>query len=209
MLAPQNREKEVDLSQPEIAFLAWEDLLNAVKSDERSLDPSTHMMLVSLKEYVNRKTNSLNDFVKHFPHYRSRFKKGDPLQRELVRKLMDYLPGRLGRMSVGMTWLGYYFLDGYERHKGWFGFVSKSELSEETSNESEMIICATYNLVLPMSHFRPIHMKNRQWFGGGELYAWAVQFDKTWTTDSIWIPLTTSLVPLTPKNADGPEVPVL
>lgn len=196
VLAPENRKKEVDLSPPEIAFLSWEELLKAVNSDERRLDPSTHMMLVSLVEYVNLKTNALSHFVKHFPHYRSRFKKGDPLQRELVRKLMDYLPPRLGRMNVGMTWMGYYFL--YGGHKGWFGFVAKSELKEEIPNESEMIICATCDLTLPVSHFRTIHMKNDEWFGGGPFYAWSVQFDRTWTTDSIWrerlvAPLTTPL----------------
>jgi hypothetical protein len=191
VLAPRNRLKEIahiiGLDE-RFLMLAWEDLLDDLMEAQLHIDSMTQVLFQGLESYIHQQIALLPDFPKWVPHLKRRFdSKGTPLQREVVGKIWQFFPDPGRRLSCGDSWVGYYFTDSFFGTRGWYGFVPQREISHNARNSAELVIATSFPVLFKNPPFRPIKIAaGPRFIGASEIYAWAVEFEDSWSSPDVW-----------------------
>ena len=145
-------------------------------------------MASEFAKYLKRHFSFIHDFKRKYAHLKRSFPNyGTPLQSEMVGKLWSIFPNAGARLSNGKSWIGYYFYaDPDIGEKGWFGFVSCSEIASDPTNTAELIIASTYHPELP-NYFREVTLVSDTFIDApGKTKVWAIEFDESWNNVDIW-----------------------
>jgi len=191
VLCPEARKKEAHEQIRELksaSVISWEEILKQFKSITEISNPVAKILKNEFTEYLKRHFSFVHDFERKAIHLKRDFPEyGMPLQGELVGKLWSFFPSPGGRLSNGMTWIGYYFFTDPEiNEKGWFGFVAKDEIDYQADNNAELVVVTTYKPTL-RSDFYAVTMKNENFIGApGKTNAWIINFDATWNSVDVW-----------------------
>lgn len=191
VLCPESRKNESIkkvLGMKNTCVITWEDILRTLLSIKDIANPVSKIVMNEFIDYLNRHFSFIHDFNRKSSHLTKGFPEyGTPLQGELVGKLWSLLPNSGGRLSNGKTWTGYYFYtDPETNEKGWFGFVHKSEIQNDTNNQAELIIAATYKPEL-CQNFSEVTLKNKYFIDApNNTNTWVVNFDATWDSVEKW-----------------------
>ena len=191
VLGPKSRKSEVDkvIHSQEIersaAFLAWEDLLQALSEGEIS-DPVDRYLLQELREYVNNQIGFPSDIRDILPHLRTPFEgHGSQLQRQMVSSLWNIFDASL--YADSHSWgasrnshCGYFMKPSPESPSLWYGFVSGAEFGSQTKF---VLSVKSPDEELEGDHLRKITSSPAIWEGWS---IWEVEFGDDWVEQAQW-----------------------
>ena len=192
VVAPNSRSQEVEKrigDNPNLLYLSWEQVREALKSLADTLDSDTAVLLRSLESFLQDRLAFLPRFAEWIPHLRRRFDPfGSPLQNQVVHKLREFFPYTGPRLSAGETWVGYYFPVGFKGIRGWFGFIPGDQILDGRRYGAELVVATPFDMNLPDPPYRPIvvHPSLLGLKPEAAIFAWAVEYDKAWATPEAW-----------------------
>lgn len=198
VLAPASRKidiekklAELDVEQRKLCkFLAWEDFLAELQDIMATQDSKSQEIISNFDTYV--KGYLQQSFFQQSEVWRESLhtwiEYGSERQRKVVAELWGMFPEAGSKLSVGPTWVGYYF-----GNKGWFGFVDRERTVQadftpgKFSRESEFVIVTGFEMTSPLdeSVFHPTHMRSKGFCGQPERGAWLVDL-RALETASRW-----------------------
>jgi hypothetical protein len=193
VLCPEERVSEGNKSIHNLnnaIIITWEEVFLSFEKVKDISNPVTKIVLGELKKYYKKHFSFIPDYSKKYYHYRKKFyPKGSPIQRELVGKLWSLFPSHGPRMGTTDTYVGYGFYVKEKNNQGWYGFVSKDEIKNEISNESELIIVSTFEPQKLSNDFERVELKKKNFLWGYPDYknAWIVKFDPNWNSIYKWM----------------------
>ena len=189
IICPKGRVEKIKKCSPSSAVVPWEELLNEMAKASDRLDPTIDVILSQFTGYIQNRIGFLPRFIEWLPHLRRRFDpRGTSLQRDVIGAIWSFFPDSGPRMSCGATWSGYYFYGQDSSERGWYGFVPKAELKEDSARDAELIIITTCAIEDFSSSLKPVELSRPSWLGRNscDLYAWIIDFDDSWNTSSKW-----------------------
>jgi len=190
VLAPGSRRTEVNdilAVVPRSAFLAWEDVLTALRDAEGG-DQFVSVLIAEFDQYLRDALDFLPRFAEWAPRLRAAWKPGGTAeQHKLLRALSTILPGRAGRMAGGDSWVGYYFTpDGPDAARSWIGFLPSSRADRR--DEHALLVVSTSRPVVPQAtaDYSPVHISPPNNVDGLSVDSWEIRFNPSWTTAADW-----------------------
>ncbi|KQH86747.1 hypothetical protein AMR76_06560 [Vibrio furnissii] len=168
-----------------MAVITWEQVLNKFKNIENVDSPRASILLDEFIKYLSAQFSFFPSFKKKSHHFRSSFPaRGTSLQYELNNAIWKFFPSPSNHISIGNNWLGYGFHYSQEAQGGWFGFVSKSVIRGDCSNEAELIIATNYR---PDSIDGLVEIElSYSNFVGKNTFINRVDFDASWDNIEKW-----------------------
>lgn len=179
IVAPHSRREEARQLAPDCAFVSWEKLVEAVRTDSSSQHPGLERDFAS---FVQARLEFLPSLERDLPHLTRSFDpKGSELQCAFLGKIYWHALGlRGGRLSRAADSCGYYLWSGNEV---WFGFRPSDE--SPSVRGASLTLASLREFELPDPPFRraephkPVILSSR----GGPVtarYHWIVSVSKEW-----------------------------
>ena len=174
-----------------VAVITWEKLLNVFKglNPNQLSNALARSVLVEFIRFLDEYFEFIRDFPRKHPHYFNAFPDyGSPTQNELVARLWPLFHSSGRRLGSGRTWTGYYFYnDTRTEHKGWYGFVPKSEIQGFNTKEASFVIASTNRPAQLGPEYREVKLVNDKFIGEpGKTHAWVLEFNNDWTEFDKW-----------------------
>lgn len=203
VIAPESRKKKIHKvlkalpDKESYAFVAWEDIRDAFNGLACELNEEMHAALKMFVEYLNQNISFYPDFRSHCNHFNRQMPAGgSDMQRKLVGKIWEFLPGSGPRLSSSKTWVGYYFATGKEfgDRTGWYGFIpTDSDHFEDGrpdgDTRAELIFVTNFAVEVPTRCFEGVRIKARFLDPNApeaKVWAWRLKIDPSWDSPGAW-----------------------